>query len=46
MLVTVMQFVPPPLTPPRKGEGNLAGGSFPSPVRGGGNRHIYSWNYR
>jgi hypothetical protein len=31
---------PPPLTPPHKGEGNLARGSFPSPlwggVRGGG----------
>jgi DNA ligase-1 len=32
--------LPPPLTPPHKGEGNLACGSFPSPlwggVRGGG----------
>src|SRR5690606_32337599 len=32
--------IPPPLTPPHKGEGNLARGSFPSPlwggVRGGG----------
>ncbi|WP_246671249.1 cobaltochelatase subunit CobN [Mesorhizobium sp. 8] len=25
---------PPPLTPPLKGEGDLAGGSFPSPLRG------------
>ncbi|THF59763.1 phosphate/phosphite/phosphonate ABC transporter substrate-binding protein [Ollibium composti] len=26
---------PPPLTPPRKGEGHLASGSSPSPLRGG-----------
>ena len=27
--------IPPPLTPPLKGEGNWARGSFPSPLRGG-----------
>jgi hypothetical protein len=28
-------LIPPPLTPPLKGEGDLACGSFPSPLRGG-----------
>ena len=29
-------MIPPPLTPPLKGEGNLGHGSSPSPLRGGG----------
>jgi hypothetical protein len=34
-MTIVLAFVPPPLTPPLKGEGDLACGSFPSPLRGG-----------
>jgi hypothetical protein len=38
--LSIVRCLPPPLTPPHKGEGDLACGSFPSPlwggVRGGG----------